>query len=858
MTERDETAREGDTGGHPSALSAAVLRIGASLDLDTVLREVVETARALTGAGCGATATVDELGRPGDFVTSGLTEDEHRALEGWPDGHGLFAHLAGLAAPLRLADLAEFVNALVPTPCPIDCGAFQGTPMRHRGVHVGSFFLGTKAGGFTDADEEVLVLLAAQAAAAVANARAHREERRARAGLEALVETCPVGVVVLDAATGALASLNREARRITAGLVSPELPVERLAGAMTCRRGDGRAVTLDDLGRGETIRAEEVELSVPGGASVRTLLDATPIRAEDGAVERLVVILQDLEPFEALARSRADFLSTVSHELRTPLAAIKGSAATALEGAREPDRAELRQFLRIVGEQADRMDGLIGDLLDAGRIGAGLIAVDPEPGELAGLVERARTAFTGAGGRHAVTVDLAPDLPRVMADPRRVVQVLDNLLTNAARHSPAASPIRVAAEQDGAHVAVSVADSGEGVPSERLPHLFRRHGGIDRGEGGASGLGLVICRGLVEAHGGRIRAESAGPGRGTTITFTLPAAEEAPAAAVPASASPEGRGRTPVLVVDDDPHALRQMRDALAAAGYEPATAAEPGGVSRLIETRHPALAVLDLVLPGADGIELMRTLPALADLPVIFVSAYGRGETIAQALEAGAADYIVKPFSPAELVARVGVALNRHGCVCGKVSRHHRRQRRSVSTGTPHCRATASSRTSPVRTSALVTTNSGATRKRRPKLRLRGERPLQRANDAAVAAHFEIPCLPIHRCEQLRRQVNGVAHDGWNMNLFESVQRMSLCTFRMLSPAATRPGSTTFALIPRRQSLFPRREFANFIASTPNRAANFRHPRCGTAVTSMIAVPNANRVPAGRFSLPRPRSTKS
>ena len=166
----------------------------------------------------------------------------------------------------------------------------------------------------------------AQAAAAVANARAHREERRARADLEALVETCPVGVVVLDAATGALASLNREARRITAGLVSPELPVERLAGAMTCRRGDGRTVTLDDLGRGETVRAEEVELSVPGGASVRTLLDATPIRAEDGAVERLVVILQDLEPFEALARSRAEFLSTVSHELRAPLAAIKGSA----------------------------------------------------------------------------------------------------------------------------------------------------------------------------------------------------------------------------------------------------------------------------------------------------------------------------------------------------------------------------------------------------------------------------------------------------------------------------------------------------------------------------------------------------
>ena len=163
LTERDEAAGEGKCGASPSALSAAVLRIGASLDLDTVLEEVVATARALTGAGCGAIATVDASGHPGDFVTSGLTADEHRALEAWPDGPGLFAHLAGLAAPLRLADLADLVNALIPSPCPIDCGAFQGTPMRHRGVHVGSFFLGTKAGGFTDADEEVLVLLAAQA-----------------------------------------------------------------------------------------------------------------------------------------------------------------------------------------------------------------------------------------------------------------------------------------------------------------------------------------------------------------------------------------------------------------------------------------------------------------------------------------------------------------------------------------------------------------------------------------------------------------------------------------------------------------------------------------------------------------------
>ena len=125
------------------------------------------------------------------------------------------------------------------------------------------------------------------------------------------------------------------------------------------------------------------------------------------------------------------------------------------------------------------MDGLIADLMDAGRIGAGTLSVDAAPEQVGSLVERARTAFAGGDGRHAVVVDLPPDLPSVMADRRRVVQVLDNLLANAARHSPETSPIRVAAAQDGAHVAVSVADEGEGVAPDALPHLFSRHTGAD-------------------------------------------------------------------------------------------------------------------------------------------------------------------------------------------------------------------------------------------------------------------------------------------------------------------------------------------------------------------------------------------
>jgi two-component system KDP operon response regulator KdpE len=113
-------------------------------------------------------------------------------------------------------------------------------------------------------------------------------------------------------------------------------------------------------------------------------------------------------------------------------------------------------------------------------------------------------------------------------------------------------------------------------------------------------------------------------------------------------------------VVDDDPQTLRYVRDALEAAGYSPLVTGDPGKVSRLIKEKQPRLALLDLILPGTDGIELMERLPELADLPVIFISGYGRDETIARALEAGAADYIVKPFSPTELTARVRAALRR------------------------------------------------------------------------------------------------------------------------------------------------------------------------------------------------------
>ena len=164
---------------------------------------------------------------------------------------------------------------------------------------------------------------------------------------------------------------------------------------------------------------------------------------------------------------------------------------------------------------------------------------------------------------------------------------------------------------------------------------------------------------MAGAYGPR----AAVPGQGARFTFTVPAAADA--ARAPAGGggpAPAGRqnGRAPVLVVDDDPLTLRFVREALLQAGFAPVATGEPSEIPDIVRTERPCLVLLDLMLPGADGIELMETVPELSDVPVIFISAYGRDETVARALELGAADYLVKPFSATELTARIAAALRR------------------------------------------------------------------------------------------------------------------------------------------------------------------------------------------------------
>ena len=375
-----ETARE-----RLSRLSEATLLINESLDFDDVLQQVVDNARALIEARYGILITAGQLGEMEVLFTSGISEEDYDLLQRMPGRWDLFAHFRQIPRPLRLQDFPSYaVEMGLPAFDLLPVGAFLSAPVRHGGQNIGYVHLARDRGEgeFTDEDEETLVMFASQAALVIANARKHRDEQRARADLEALADISPVGVLVFDPTTGMLRTANGEARRIGgARSLSTDRALHVLSN-LSVRRPNGTEISLSALALalvmsgGQTLQAEEMTVVPVEGPPVAVLFNATPLHSENGDAVSIVVTIQDMTLFQELERSRTDFLAMVSHELRTPLAAIRGSASTVLDDASPQDPAEMRQFFRIVREQADRMRSLINDLLDVARIQAGALPVN--------------------------------------------------------------------------------------------------------------------------------------------------------------------------------------------------------------------------------------------------------------------------------------------------------------------------------------------------------------------------------------------------------------------------------------------------------------------------------------------------
>ena len=384
-----------------------------------------------------------------------------------------------------------------------------------------------------------------------------------------------------------------------------------------------------------------------------------------------MVILQDMTPLEELDRLRADLLGLVSEELRAPLVAVKGSAVTLLDSVSTLDPAETTQLLRIIAAQADRMRDLIGELVDAARIETGTLPVTVEPTEVERLIDRAVEAFSDANQYKRVTVDVASGLPLAMADRRRIMYVIDTLVAAASRLSSGSAPLRIEVRRQQGYVQVAVVDPDCGPPTESLAPLFDRTSLVRRGtpaddidiggKGFGFGLGLAVCKGIVEAHGGRIWAETDRVFSETRYSFTLPLAQSTARAAIPQRRRPRPLDSTArVAVIENDQLTRRYIVDTLTKAGYRVTVAIDVEQALSASAQDPLDLVVASITTAGADGVDPVAALRSRFGGPVIVIAPYGQHEAIVNAVNTGAADYIVKPFSPTELAARVATALQR------------------------------------------------------------------------------------------------------------------------------------------------------------------------------------------------------
>jgi PAS domain S-box-containing protein len=353
-----------------------------------------------------------------------------------------------------------------------------------------------------------------------------RERERTLRWLRAVIDTCPVGLLLFEGPSGDRVEANRSAMRISGRQVDSDLGREQYVG-MLCY-SDGRPVPIEQMPssralRGETtVAGEEYLVHRPDGTTISTLASAAPVLGAEGQVVGAIVVFDDITELAKLKRLREQWTSIVAHDLRQPLNVI--SMQTRLLDLRRSEDEQVKRATAVIGANARRLDRMIHDLLDLARLEASKMHLERRPIAIERLVRAAAdNAATVAKGRR-VLVSVRGEVPVVSADPDRIHQILDNLLTNALRHSDPDADLTVDIEGEPERVAVSITNRGPGIPPELLPRLFQRFGGegSNVGKHDGMGLGLYITKGLVEAHGGHIEVTST-PGATTTFRFTLPA-----------------------------------------------------------------------------------------------------------------------------------------------------------------------------------------------------------------------------------------------------------------------------------------------------------------------------------------------
>jgi PAS domain S-box-containing protein len=422
-----------------------------------------------------------------------------------------------------------------------------------------------------------------------------------------------------------------------------------------------------------------VPLRDEAGGIVRWFGTNTDVDASRRAALERVALLENEQrarvAAEVASRAKDEFLATASHELRTPLNAILGWARMLQSG--RLDQGGLLRAIDSIERNARIQVRLIEDILDGSRIITGQLHLETRPVDLTSVVTAALDAVRDAAAakRIALTIDIDGAAVGVLGDAERLEQVIWNLANNAIKFTPEGGTVSLSLRRAGASVQLQVADTGEGISADFLPHVFERfrqaEGSTTRRYGGL-GLGLALVRHLVEAHGGTVRAESQGLGRGAVFTVTLPTQASGIDDAIAGRSSIDDTqrfanreidlGGVTVLVVDNEADARDLVATALRARGAEVTAASSAAEALALLSAHDFMVMVSDIGMPVTDGYELIRLVRALPDgrgmhLPAVALTAYSREVDRRRALDAGFHAYVAKPVEPADL-ARVVAGL--------------------------------------------------------------------------------------------------------------------------------------------------------------------------------------------------------
>ena len=416
-----------------------------------------------------------------------------------------------------------------------------------------------------------------------------------------------------------------------------------------------------------------------------------PLCGPDGTVTRWVGVCWEIHEFklleqrraellgreraarleaESAARARDEFLSVLSHELRTPLTAMLGWLRLMRDGVL--DAAENVEALAVVERNARAQLRLVEDLLEVSRIVTGKVKLDVRTTDPAEPAEAALAAVRDAAEAKGVALVWVVDTPAatVAADPLRLRQVFAHLLTNAVKFTPPGGRVEVRVSREAAAggepsgpdwSVVRVSDTGVGIDADFLPFVFDRFRQAETGTArrfDGLGLGLAIVRHLVELHGGTVRAESPGPGRGSVFTVRLPAARPAPAAPPHDGAVRPLTGRR-VLLVEDNDDTRRLLGMMLRLAGAQVRSVGSGDEALGLLAADPPDVLVSDIGMPGMDGYELVRRLrrmpaPEVRTLPAIALTGFTAAEDRERAMQAGFQEHLAKPVELSALAAAI------------------------------------------------------------------------------------------------------------------------------------------------------------------------------------------------------------